>query len=189
MGVVISQDSTLGRELWSWDHTTREIHPADEDKPAHEQLHGRRPAIPLEYPKMLYKAQIRTNGKASVGEAMPHPMYFQNPGDFERECLFVEGFNRSCQRIVKDRDDEARAARDGWCVTQTEALEKLEGLQQDMANAAAEAAFSNRRMSAKAQEEYAEAEQQTHKHVVDVKPRRKRGRPAKGVEPVTGDAA
>ena len=60
-GPVISESSELGREMWKWNHTDREVHPSDEDKPSHEQLRGVRPSTPLMYPKMLFKARKKSN--------------------------------------------------------------------------------------------------------------------------------
>ncbi len=174
-GPLISEASALGRELWKWDHTTREVHPADDNDlvPEHLKLRGVRPAIPLEYPKLLYKAKKKANGVVSVGEVTPNAMDFERMDQYERATLYVESFNRGCQKLVKSEDEERAAKRDGWCVTQTEALDRAEGLEVDIARAAAEAIAATKRMSPKAQEEFAMAEAATSDHVTDVTPKRK----------------
>ncbi len=177
MPVIISPSSVYGRELWAWDHTEREVHPDDNDLPDHLQLRGKRPAIPLEYPKMLFKARKKTNGQISVGEVYPNAMDFPNMGEFERATIYIESFNRSCQRLVGDEDEERKAKNEGWCVLQTDALEKAKGLEQDIADAAAYALHKNQSMSEKARAEFAAADAATSDHVTDIVSERGKSKP------------
>jgi hypothetical protein len=180
MALVISEDSALGREYWRWNHTTREVHPSDEDKPMHERLHGMRPAEPLEFPKMLHMARLTAGGQPSTGQVSPDPMHYANERMYELACLAVNTFNQSCCRLVNNPDEQRAAERQGWTYGQDAALAKHEGLQQDIAKAAAEGAYAAKRMGKKAQREYEEAGESTDKHVVDVQPK-KRGRKPKAV--------
>lgn len=175
MGVVYSDDSEYGREMWRWNHTVRETHPADEDKPEALRLHGMRPATLQEYPKMLYKA-FAVNGKVQCMMPAPHPHDYLTLNEFDRAVLVADNFTQRCQKIVHDELDEARAKNDGWAVTPTDALQKQEACEQAIGNAAAEAAHAVQRMTAKAKEEYKAAEAETDRHVTDVVPK-KRGRP------------
>ena len=142
------------------------------------------------YPKMLYMARTHPrSGKPSVGDVMPHPLNYK-PGDLlslERDTNFVESFNRSCQKIVKNEDEHLIAKGQGWCELQTDALEQAERRYEAIAEEAAREHFRVSKMSPEAQTEFQKADRMTSDHVLDVKPKRKRGRPSKGVEPVTAD--
>ncbi len=122
----------------------------------------------MEYPKLLYKAKKKPNGSMSVGDVTPNAMDFERMDQYERATLYVESFNRSCQKLVRSEDEERSAKREGWCVTQTEALDRAEALEVDMARASAEAIAASKRMSPKAQEEFKAAEDATSDHVTDV---------------------
>lgn len=78
-------------------------------------------------------------------------------------------------RVVRSRDEQARFEREGWATTSTAAVQQRDALAEAVGQAAAEAAFGAQRMSAKAREEYAQAEATDEGHVTDVK--RKPGRP------------
>lgn len=190
MGVVISPDSELGKELRRWD-TPRNRPVLDQNG---DQIRGVDGVVLMgmgpvgyeEYPKMLYKAQTH-NGKAFVSMAAPHPMHYNDPKEFERQSLWAEGFTRSCQRIVTTELEERHAKNQGWCVTQGDAMDLYESEQQSFAQAAAEAAHTAQRMSEQARAEFKSAGAETHEHVTDVvgASKKTRGRPRK-VKPVTG---
>ena len=171
MSVVISPSSELGKELWKWDHRVNETHPDDDG------IHGMRPAIPLEYPKMLFKARKRANGQISVGEVPPNAMNFENMAQYDRATLDVESFNRQCQRIVNSEADERAAKNEGWCLLQTEALEKAHAIERDIADAAAFALHKNQRMSEKARAEFDAADAATSDHVTDIVSERGKPKP------------
>lgn len=134
-----------------------------------------------EFPKMLYKAQRLPNGQPSAGEMAPHPAYLTDPGEFLARLAFIEQFNRSCQRTVQDNSEQRIAEGQGWRDTTKKALELFELEQQEIANAAAQAEFYARRMSATAKREWNDAQDETSEHVVDVVPKKGRGRPRKAV--------
>lgn len=172
-GMVINPHSTLGKELRKWEQHYSELTPR-----------GTQPGNPYvyrAYPKMLYRAQTYARtGQPSCLVAMPDPYIFDRPDMYEREVLAVESFNRSCQRIVHDESEERIAKGQGWADGPTEALDLFERQQQDIGRAAAEAAFHAKRMTDKAQREFAAAGEETHEHVVDVQGK-KRGRKPKAV--------
>ena len=182
MPMIITPDSAWGRELARWNTPRNQFVRMSDDSIAldvnGQPMKGMNAIGHEEYPKMLYRAQVLPNGKASVGEIPPHPMYVEQ-ADYERQCLFLETFNRSCQRQVYSEADELIAQGQGWRASQQAALDLYEQQQQALARAAAEAAHAAQRMSAKAQAEFATAEDATHVHVADVPapPRRPRGRP------------
>ena len=182
MPMVIAPESELGKELAKWNTPrNRPIVDSNGDPildPAGREIMGMG-AIGFEpYPKMLYKAKPR-NGKAMVLEPLPLSYEYDNEKQFEQAVLRAETMNRQCWRIVHDDTEEKRAHDEGWRTGQKEALDHYEGLQQDMAQAAAEAAHAAQRMSEKARKELAAADDVTHEHVVDVASAPKRGRKRK----------
>jgi hypothetical protein len=89
-----------------------------------------------EYPKALYRAVAATGGPT------------------------IRGF------IVAETDrDEARLLNLGWSLSQEAALEKIHAQERDIAQAAAERAFAERRMGERAREEAAAVDASTPAHV------------------------
>lgn len=175
MPVVISPDSDLGKELARWDTPRNQQVMDSGGNPT--GIQGMKCVGFEAYPKMLYKARKHPNGKVSVGDVPPNPYHYTNPSEFERACLLVENFNASCQKKVGDEEQERLAFGQGWRATQEDALKLFEEEEQALAQAAAEAAASAKRMTPKAQEELKAADAQTHEHVTDVAPTRNaRGR-------------
>lgn len=176
-GVVINPHSPLGKELAKWEqHHTYFVG------------RGMRPGNPFKfrmYPYMVYKAQ-QWNGGWKCLLPPPELAIFPTVQEAERWMLAVETHNRSCYKLVHDETEHERARSEGWMNSQKEALEHRDQLEQEMAQAAAEANAAAIRMTSRAQAEFAEAGEQTHEHVTDVVPTKKRGRPAKGVQAVTG---
>jgi hypothetical protein len=168
-GIVWNPASTYVKEMRRWEQFPSEY--TVKSKPGN-------PYVYRAYPKMLYKAQRMPNGQYTCLSAAPDPYLYQGHDDYNRACLMVETFNRSCTRIVTDESAERIAIGQGWAEDPSKAMAQYEAEQQAIGNAAAEAAFSARRMTEKAREEYAEAEQQTHEHVTDVVPTKTRGRHA-----------
>lgn len=138
------------------------------------------PYVYRPYPKMLYMAYKR-NGKICCMDGAPDPYLFQTPQAYERAQQENERFNGSCQRIVGSDRELDNALGLGWRGTPQEAMAHLEALEQDIGNAAAEAAYDAQRMSAKAKDELAAADKTTHEHVTDVigTPKSRRGSDAK----------
>ncbi len=121
---------------------------------------GMRPDGFEPFPKMLYQAFKRDNGKV--------------------QCMdpYDEDFSRRCYMTVNNEAELARAHGLGWSDTPQDALARFEQQEQELARAAAEAAFAAKRMSEKAQAELKAAEDATADHVADVPaPKRRPGRP------------
>lgn len=163
MGIVVNPDSEYAKEMNKWEMFPNKYGGDNPPGRPYDQ-------VKTEYPRMLYRAQKMRNGKYSAGEIYPNTTDYLNPSEFERAMLFVETFNRSCQLKVFSDQELERAYAEGWRKTSPEALDHAERLEQDMATAAAEAAFQAKSMSANAQREFKEAGEQTHEHVTDVVP-------------------
>lgn len=141
------------------------------------------------YPKMLFMArQNPRTGKVSVGEVAPAPWMFNNVQDLERETLYVETFNKTCQKVVNSEEEHLKAKGQGWCDLQTEALERAEREYEAYAEEAAKVHYQVSKMGEKAREEFKAADQSVSEHILDVEPERKYGKPAKGVNPVKSPA-
>jgi hypothetical protein len=106
------------------------------------------------YPAMLYKAFPRENGKVMCGD----------PGVAVGDAV-AEAFTRRCQLTVGNESEQARAIADGWRKSPDDALAYYEGLQRDIATAAAEANFHATSMTPKAQAERSAREKATHKQI------------------------
>lgn len=178
MGIVISPDSELGKELCKHEqHRTRYV--GEDQQPGN-------PYVYRPYPAMVYMAHKRPDGVVLCMDVPPDAYLFADDKVYARACLSVETFNKRCSKIVTSEDEHRRAKNEGWRDSPTDALERHEAMEQEIARASAEALHAAQRMTPKAKEELADAGQQTHEHVVDVVPQRKRGRPAKGTIAVTG---
>jgi hypothetical protein len=138
------------------------------------------PYVYRPYPKMLYMAYKR-NGQIRCMEGAPDPYLYQTQVAYERAQQENDRFNASCQRVVANDRELDNALGQGWRGTPQEAMAHLEALEQDIGNAAAEAAFHAKGMSQKAKDELAAADQTTHEHVTDVvgTPKSRRGSDAK----------
>lgn len=125
------------------------------------------------YPRMLYKAHRRDNGKVMCMDMSA--LYGEDMATVAR----AEAFNASCQKVVQSEDQYLIAKGQGWCDTPTAALEAFEQQQQALAQAAAEVNYQVRRMSEAAQREHAEADAATDAVLADgvPVPKRKPGRP------------
>lgn len=180
-GLVINPHSALGKELRKWEQFPSDLTPR-----------GTRPGNPYvfrEYPKMLYKAQRMPNQQMACMLPAPHPYDFQRPEDFDRALLFKESFDRSCFKIVANDAEERIAAGQGWALTIDAAIALHEQQQQAIGNAAAEVAHAAQGMTETAKRELHAADQQTHEHVTDVVPVRRRGEARNGVVAKVGTVA
>ena len=191
MGVVVDPRSELGKELNRWnlprnqflkDPDTEELLKGPDGQP----IRGMNCIGYEPYPRMMYKAQIFSNGKVSVGEVPPHARFFTNQFEYENQLNYVDSFNRSCQRIVHSEEQELIAKGQGWSYTQPEALELYEKQQQEIAFAAAQAEFKAKMMSEQAKREWMAAQDTTSHHVTDVVggSKKRRGRKPKAVAPM-----
>lgn len=145
MGVVINPESELGKELAKWDA----------------------PKPYMEYPRMLYRAQL-FRGKSLCMAPAVVPFGWKDDAEYARAVAEGDAFTKSCQRIVADESAERIAMGQGWARSPQEALALAEREAQEIGNLAAEANASVRRMSAKAQQDFEEVSALTHEHVPDV---------------------
>lgn len=178
MSVVIPVESDLGVELWIWDHHTNEEHPT------RKGVFGKRPLGFVPFPRMIYKARKHANGKVYVQMVEPSMADFTNVAQYQAACLQINAFNRSCYRIVNSDEELKKAKEEGWREGPQQALDYFEGLEQDIARAAAETNWAVARMGPVAQRELAEADAVADaQHVTDLRgrPKSKRGRPRRAI--------
>lgn len=154
-GARVSAESQMGKELLKWE---RKPDWTPEKNP---------------FPKMLYRAQHRPDGRRSVGEVLDS-VCGGYPGAAEQ-------WTRRCQLTVNNETELQRALENGWRVHPKEALDHLESVDNTASNVTAERHASDLRMSEVAQREAAEADHQTLRQlpVIEQRPIRKRGRPVK----------
>lgn len=146
-GALVSSETVLGKELMK---------------------HERKPDWTPEknpYPKMLYRAQHRPDGKRSVGEIDGRLCV---PSGHPVQPDTAEQWTARCQLTVKDEAEHQRAMENGWRETPGEALEYLKARDDKVADATAERHFTDARMSEQAQREAAEADHQTLRHIPDL---------------------
>lgn len=146
MGVVRTGETEYDKELAKW------------EKPYRFEM----------FPKMVYKAVKKPNGKVVCMEPPPPRLGFATDAEYlaaEAAALALQG---QCARIVRSEDEYLKAKGQGWCENASEALAQFEREEQAIGDAAAEVAFAAQRMSGKAQAELAAADAATSAHVVDV---------------------
>lgn len=130
------------------------------------------------FPMMLYKAK-KENGKNIAAMQDPPREMFSNDELWRRATEMAFQFNQRAQRIVKDEQEYEAARRDGWRDSIHDAVAYLNGLDDDIAKAAAHRAYEDRNMSEAAKREIREAEEAAEMdHVAEVveKPKARRGR-------------
>lgn len=160
MGIVLNPESAYAKELARWNTPRNQFVKNPDGTSSDVRGMG---AIGIEpFPRMVYKAHKRENGKVMCGD---NPMMYRD----ERLQLEAEAFSRSCQLIVRSEGEYARALSDGWRDTPNAALEHYEALEHEIFTAAAEAAHAASRMSEKARAEFDAADKTTHEQVTDVK--------------------
>jgi len=152
-GAKVSAESHLGKELQKWE---RKPDWTPEKNP---------------YPKMLYRARHRPDGRRSVHEVNDRMFAERGPNG---EVLVVPGsaeqWSRGCQLTVQNEHERSRAFEQGWRDTPQDALELLESRDNAASNATAERHASDVRMSEAAQREAAEADASTLRQVPEVTP-------------------
>lgn len=164
MAVVHNPEGTYAREMNAWNTAKR--------------FGGHGANGFEEYPRMLYRAQIRANGKASCMADAPSSYGWRDAAEYDRACLEAEAFTRSCQLIVQSADEQDRAAANGWCVSPQAAMAAHEAALVALGRAAAEEAYRVARMGEQARAEFDAADRATHEHIADVAPPKRRpGRP------------
>lgn len=128
---------------------------------------GMRPDTFQEFPFMMYRARKRQHP-----DGEPYGPFLVLDASDER-------FSESNTLIVNSEAERERARHEGWRNTPQEAKEYQEGLEHDIAIAAAEHQARVRKMSPKAQAEAAEADEATTQHVPEI-PEKPRARKSKG---------
>jgi hypothetical protein len=175
MGILISPDSTTGKQLRRWDTpNNRLVDPDALSGDPFYHVYGERPIGKEEYPKMLYRALPTRSGKVECYQGPPDPFFFATIPEYDRAVQDVENFNKRCTLVVQNESQQRRAQADGWCLSIAEALERYERDQRAIGHLAAERAYTDQRMSARAQAEMAAAEAETHEHLPTLPPPKKR---------------
>lgn len=165
-GIVINPASAYGKELRRW-----EQHSGPLGRPGN-------PYVFRAYPKMLYRAQRQPNGQVACMMDTPLSHNFLDAQSYERALLLKETFDRTCQKVVDSEGAERMAKGQGWCESPADAMAQYDREQEAIFTAAAEVAYAAQGMSDQAKAELKAADDQTHEHVVDVKPTKQRGRRA-----------
>lgn len=125
-----------------------------------------------EYPRLLYRARKRPDGKVSVAES-DDKVFGGNPGAAE---LWTNG----CHKEVKNEDEHLKAKGQGWCDDQKSALEHFEKQEQAVAEVAAQRAYEDRNLGEKAKEEAKAVDDAAFEHVAEIKEKPKAKKPKKG---------
>ncbi len=149
-GARISVESPLGKELLK---------------------HERKPDWTPEknpFPKMLYKAEHRPDGKRSVHEIEDSLFPVQGEKGRIIQAGAAEQWSRRCQLTVYNETEMSRAMESGWRKTPKEALEFLESRDNAIANETAERHYKDARMSPQAQAEASSKDQETLKHLPEI---------------------
>lgn len=133
-GAKVSSESPLGKELMKWE---RKPDWTPEKNP---------------YPRLMYKARLRPDGKHSVGEVLDSVCGGQ-PGDAVQ-------FTKGCYIEVKSETEEQKYLEMGYRRGQQEALDLLGKKQDNVSDLAAERAYLESKMSELAQREAAVADKE-----------------------------
>jgi hypothetical protein len=167
MPVIVTPESELGKEMAKWEqHQTAIVGPGQQPG---------RPYVYQEYPRMVYRAVKRPDGKVVCMEGEPDPGGYAVSAEFERALAAVTARNRLCNRLVEDAAAWGVLQGQGWFKTPQEAVDGFEEEERARGNAAAETEYQAQRMSPQAQAELKQAHEDTMEHVTDVVPTPKRG--------------
>lgn len=172
MGIVHNPDSEYSKEHARWNRPRNVFV---------DGLPGYGPIGHEPYPRMLYKAFKRENGRVECMDPPPMVGMYKEPGDYYRAEAIAKAFTERCQRTVKSDGEYEKARSEGWSDTPDDALAYVERLEREMADAAAEAQAKVKAMTAKAQAEYKAADDATDAHVADIPAPKKGGRPRQTV--------
>lgn len=145
-GARVSSDSSLGKELLKWEKKpdwTPEANP---------------------FPKMLYRAQHRPDGRRSVGEVLDS-VCGGYPGAAEQ-------WTRRCQITVNNEAEMQKAMENGWRKHPKEALDYLQAEDDEKSVIALKREQADSVMSEPARRESAEADASTLKHVAEIPEKR-----------------
>lgn len=165
MGVVLNPESELAKELAKWEQGP--------DHPVRRR--------PQPFPKMLYRAEERSDGRLACLVGEPSPLGWGNDmGAYQQAILEAESFNRRCQMTVQNEAELLMAKGQGWAEHPHDAIELAKARQKEFSDQAANAAWHASRMSELAQREFQAAQDETADHVADIPaPKKRPGRPKK----------
>ncbi len=165
-GIVINHASALGKELLKW-----------EQHQSHFVGRGQTPGnayVFRPYPKMVYRAVKKQNGKVVCMEGEPSIHQYSNMNEYNMALNAAAQLEAQCHKDVHSEEEWLMAKGQGWCETPPAAIAQFEKEEQERAAASAEAIYAAKRMGEKAREEFAAAEAATAEHVVDVTPASKK---------------
>lgn len=134
------------------------------------------PYVYRPYPKAMYKAAKKPNGKIVCMETQPNMADFMTEKEYVMAVREMEVFNQRCFKTVANEDEERMAKNDGWRNDPNEAIALIHQLDKERGNAAAEREYREQGMSEKAKAEVNAYEQSTHEHVADVPSAKERNR-------------
>lgn len=163
MPVVHQVDSLYGRELAKWEQHDTKYTDRDNGIPPGNDARARGHQS---YPKMLYKAEKREDGRIICVESEPVSYLFTNADEWNRACARVTAGNAARTRIVSSEGEQIQAEKQGWVAGGPDAaIAALKKFDDDIAEAAAIANKQAARMTEKAQRERAKREAATDEHI------------------------
>ena len=152
-GIGISTATEMGKELASWETKNR--------------IPGWRPEN-YQYPKMLYRARKRPDGRVVCIEPNHVDSALLNPEQNQRMAAQVERENASAMIEAKNEEHERVLMGQGWCLSVKAALEAQEKWERMMGDEAARLAHADRNLSEGAKAEKEAFEASTPEHVAAV---------------------
>ncbi len=126
------------------------------------------PYVYRPYPKAMYRAEKKPNGKVVCAEAYPNMVDFLTEKEYTSAVRDFEVFSQRCMKTVANEEEERMAKNDGWFNGPDEAVAGIHARDMALSTAAAEANHRDRNMSDKAKDEKTAYENSTHGHVADV---------------------
>lgn len=152
-GIAISTATPMGKELESWETKNR--------------IPGWRPEN-NQYPKMLYRARKREDGKVICLEPNHVDSPLLTPEQNARMAAHVEASNRAAMIEARTEEHERQLEAQGWCGSPKAALEAIEKYERMIGDEAARLAHADRNLSEKAKAEKEAYEASTPEHVAVV---------------------
>lgn len=169
MGVIINENSDLGKEIKRWNTPRNQFVVIDGET---TDVKGMGAVGYEPYPRMVYKAQRTPGGQFKCLLPPPHPHEHMTIQSLEFATLMVETFNKTCWLIVKTEEEYKREYANGWRDNALEAELHHEQIEKDIAQAAGEAEYAAKRMREQARAEFEAAGAATEHHVTDVTAKR-----------------
>lgn len=149
-GIAISTATPMGKELESWETKNR--------------IPGWRPEN-YQYPKMLYRARKREDGKVVCIEPNHVDSPLLTPDQNARMAAHVESANRAAMTEARNEQHEKELEAQGWCGSPKAALEAIEKYERMIGDEAARLAHQDRNLSERAKAEREAFEASTPEHV------------------------